>query len=69
MAHIVHFFNVFPVLVVEHSLLDCVPQPEQVACCYGDAHTNKPTKRDGRVVHLISTLHNADKASAGYAIG
>ena len=49
--------------------IDSVPQAEQVACCHGDSQTNKPTKRDGRVVPLISTLHNADKASAGPPIG
>ena len=32
--------------------IDCVPQTEQVACCYGEAQTNKPTKLDGRVVPL-----------------
>ena len=49
--------------------IDSVPQAEQVACCYDDAQTNKPTKRDGGVVPCISTLHNADKASAGHPIG
>ena len=45
-------------------LSDSVPQAFQVACHHGDAQTNKPTKRDGRVDPLISPLHNADKASA-----
>ena len=47
-----------PVVV---SLIDSVPQVVQVACHHGDAHTNKPTKRDGRVEPLIPSLHNADK--------
>ena len=50
-------------LLVLPGTIDSVPQAEQVACCHGDSQTNKPTKRDGRVVPLISTLHNADKAS------
>ena len=55
--------------VLYYHAIDSVPQAEQVACCYGDAQTNKPTKHDGGVVPLISTLHNADKASAGHPIG
>ena len=60
-------------LIVEMTLwccaIDCVPQAEQVACHHGDAQTNKPTKRDGKVSPLIFPLHNTDKASAGPAIG
>ena len=51
------------------SEIDSVPQVVQVARHHGDAQTNKPTKRDGRVVPLISLLHNADKASADPPIG
>ena len=55
-------------LIGRLSLIDCVPQPVQVACHHGDTQTNKPTKRDGRVEPLISPLHTADKASAGPTI-
>ena len=48
--------------------IESVPQA-LVACHHGDTQTNKPTKRDGRVGLLIISLHNADKASAGPAIG
>ena len=49
--------------------IDSVPYAVKVAGHHGDAQTNKPTKRDGRVGPLISPLHNADKASAGHPIG
>ena len=49
--------------------IDSVPQAVQVAYHHGDAQTNKPTKRDGRMGPLISPLHNADKASVGPPIG
>ena len=42
--------------------IDSVPYAVKVAGHHGDAQTNKPTKRDGRVGPLISPLHNADKA-------
>ena len=46
-----------------------VPQVVEAACHHSNAQTNKPTKRDGRVVPLIFPLHNADKASADPPIG
>ena len=49
--------------------IDSVPYAVKVAGHHGDAQTNKPTKRDGRVGPLISPLHSADKASAGPPIG
>ena len=49
--------------------IDSVPQAVHGACYHGDAQTNKPTKRDGRVGPLICPLHNADKASAAPPIG
>ena len=52
-----------------HLLLDSVPQVVEAACHHSNAQTNKPTKRDGRVVPLIFPLNNADKASADPPIG
>ena len=60
---------VFKVAVVKVPWIDSVPQAIQVACHHGDAQTNKPTKRDGRVVALITLLHNADENSADSPIG
>ena len=55
--------NFFQILKAEYcSLIDSVPKAVQVGRHHGDVQTNKPTKRDGRVAPLISTLHNADKA-------
>ena len=54
---------------IMRTIIDCVPQALQVACHHGDAQTNKPTKRDGRVGPLISSLHNPDKASGVPPIG
>ena len=54
---------------VDVTCIDSVPYAVKVAGHHGDAQTNKPTKRDGRVGPLISPLHNADKASAGPPIG
>ena len=42
--------------------IDSVPYTVKAAGHHGDAQTNKPTKRDGRVGPLIFPLHNADKA-------
>ena len=37
--------------------IDSVPQAIQVAYHHGDAQTNKPSKRDGRVVALITLYY------------
>ena len=50
-------------------LIDSVQQAIQVTCHHGDTQTIKPTKRDGRVVALITPLHNAGKGSADTPIG
>ena len=55
--------------VIRTLYIESVPQAEHASCHHGDALTNKPTKHDGRVGTLISPLHNADKVSAGHAIG